>query len=220
MTDESKDSEPYGTSATPPATPCECGATAIPTAMKPQRGTADWWDDPSPYWQCPACGQYRGAIYDVRYERDNPNPSPGTLEHPPSAPVHVERARSAEPSEAGTPSASPGGSTLRWRIGAGSPVVAEGGAVGWRLIVRGAVHVSSDDSDDLCEALRQLAITDPEVARDAFGVVVNYAGSWEDEYTEHHGEDALPFEYWLERISTEGLLTHVDEDGELYYAPK
>jgi hypothetical protein len=86
--------------------------------------------------------------------------------------------------------------------------------------VRGAVHVGNDDSDDLCEALRQLAITDPEVAREAFGVVVNYAGSWEDEYTEHHGEDALPFEYWLERISTEGLSTHVDEDGELYYAPK
>jgi hypothetical protein len=88
------------------------------------------------------------------------------------------------------------------------------------LIVEGAVHVSSDDSDDLCEALRRLAITDPDLAEDAFGVVVNCAGSWEDEYTEHHGEDALSFEDWLERISTEGLSTHVDEDGELYYAPK
>jgi hypothetical protein len=127
---------------------------------------------------------------------------------------------SSEPGDPATPSVSPGGSTLRWRIGAGSPVVAEGSAAGWRLLVRGAVHVSSDDSDDLCEALRQLAITDPEVGRDAFGVVMNLAGSWEDEYTEDHGEDALPFEEWLERISTEGLETHVDEDGELYYAPK
>ena len=117
------------------------------------------------------------------------------------------------------PSTTPAGSTLRWSIGAGGPVVAEGDAAGWRMIVRGTVHVSSDDSDDLHGALRQLAISAPDLARVAFGVVMNCMGSWEDEYTEDHGEDALPFEYWLERISAEGLSTHIDENGELYYAP-
>jgi hypothetical protein len=85
------------------------------------------------------------------------------------------------------------------------------------VIVRGALHVSSHDTDDLHGALRRLAIDDPEVARDAFGVVVNCGGSWEDEYTEEHGGDALPFEDWLERISAEGLATYMDDEGELYY---
>lgn len=219
MTGQRRDDEElYATTATPPAGPCECGSTTMPVAMKPRRGSA-WWDDPSPFWRCAQCGQYRGEIYDVRYARDDSATSRGATQDAAPGSPHVEAPGSAgEPSEAATPPAAPRGSTLRWSIGAGGPVVAEGDAAGWRLIVQGAVHVSSDESDDLCGALRQLALSDPELARDAFGVVVN-CRSWEDDYTEHHGEDALPFEDWLERISTEGLSTHIDEDGELYYAP-
>jgi hypothetical protein len=91
-------------------------------------------------------------------------------------------------------------SGLRIRIGGEGPVVAESDTTGWRLIVRGSVHASGVAPDDLHIALRDLALRDREVARDAFGVVCNCAGAWEDEYTEVHGEGALTFEDWLERI--------------------
>lgn len=106
----------------------------------------------------------------------------------------------------------------RVRIGAGGPVVAETDATGWRLIARGHLHASGVDHDDLHLALRALALNEPDLARDAFGVVMNCAGSWEDEYTEEHGEDALMFHSWIERIET-GLHTWIDLDGELNYSP-
>jgi hypothetical protein len=107
--------------------------------------------------------------------------------------------------------------TLRMRIGEGGPVVAESDAQRWRLIVRGQLHASGVDHDDLHVALREVALSDPDLARDAFGVVMNCAGAWEDDYTEEHGEGALSFEYWMERLET-GLVTWVDEDGELVYS--
>ena len=95
-------------------------------------------------------------------------------------------------------------------------MVAESDATGWRLLVRGRVHARGVDSDDLHVALRELALGDRTLARDAFGVVVNCMGAWEDEYTELHGEDALTFEDWIERLET-GLRTSVDANGDLYY---
>jgi hypothetical protein len=90
---------------------------------------------------------------------------------------------------------------------------------GWRLIVRGHLHASGVDRDDLHVALRELALRGPDLARDAFGVVMNCIGAWEDDYTEEHGEDALTFEHWMERIKT-GWVTWVDEDGELSFGGK
>jgi hypothetical protein len=84
-------------------------------------------------------------------------------------------------------------SGLRVRIGGDGPVVIESDATGWRLIVRGQVHASGVDQDDLHIALRELALRDRDLAHDAFGVVCNCAGAWEDEYTEEHGETALTF---------------------------
>jgi len=105
-------------------------------------------------------------------------------------------------------------SNLTMSIGSGGPVVAEPDATGWRLIVRGRVHASGVDSDELHVELRELALSDGDLARDAFGVVVNCMGSWEDEYTEIHGEDALAFDDWMELIEYSGNVW-VDEDGEL-----
>ena len=59
--------------------------------------------------------------------------------------------------------------------------------------MRGQVHASGVDRDDLHIALRDLALCDRDLAPDAFGVVCNCAGAWEDEYTEEHGENALTF---------------------------
>ena len=105
-------------------------------------------------------------------------------------------------------------SGLRARIGGDGPVVAESDTSGWRLIVRWQVHATGVDPDDLHRALRDLALSDRDLARDAFGVVMNCLGAWEDEYTEEHGEDALTFEDWMERIEYGGR-TWVNEDGEL-----
>ena len=105
---------------------------------------------------------------------------------------------------------------LRISIGGDGPVVAESDATGWRLFVRGRLHARGVDSDDLNVALRELALGDRELARDAFSVVVNCMGAWEDECTETHGEDALTFEDWMERLET-GLRTSVDVNGNLYY---
>ena len=107
-------------------------------------------------------------------------------------------------------------SNLRVRIGGDGPVVAESDATGWRLIVRGNIYATGVDNGDLHVELRELALRDPDLAHDAFGVVVNCAGAWEDEYTEEHGEDALTFEDWMERIATR-FSTMVDVDGELIY---
>lgn len=49
------------------------------------------------------------------------------------------------------------------------------------------------------------AMRDRDLARDAFGVVCNCVGAWEDEYTEDHGEDALTFQDWMSRIDTAAL---------------
>jgi hypothetical protein len=105
-------------------------------------------------------------------------------------------------------------SGLRVRIGGDGPVVTESDAKGWRLIVRGQVHASGVDQDDLHIALRHLALGDRDLAQDAFGVVCNCAGAWEDEYTEEHGEAALTFEDWMERIE-HGGATWVNDAGEL-----
>ena len=105
-------------------------------------------------------------------------------------------------------------SGLRISIGGRGPVVAESDATGWRLIVRGQVHASGASSDTLHIALRDLALQDRELARVAFGVVMNCAGAWEDEYTEEHGEDALAFDDWMERIEAGGVIW-VNDDGEL-----
>jgi hypothetical protein len=107
-------------------------------------------------------------------------------------------------------------SNLSISIGGDGPVVAESDAAGWRLIVRGRLHARGVDSDDLHVALRELALADRELARGAFGVVMNCMGAWEDEYTEEHGADALTFEDWMERLET-GLRTSVDVKGDLYY---
>jgi hypothetical protein len=105
-------------------------------------------------------------------------------------------------------------SNLSISIGGDGPVVAESDATGWRLIVHGRVHASGVDGEELHVALRELALSDRDLARDAFAVVVNWMGSWEDEYTEIHGEDALAFDDWMELIEYSGIVW-VDEDGEL-----
>jgi hypothetical protein len=94
-------------------------------------------------------------------------------------------------------------------VGGGGPVVAESAATGWRLFVRSRLHARGVDSNDLHVALRELTLSDRELARDALGVVMNCIGAWEDEYTELHGEDAFTFEDWIERLET-GLRTSVD----------
>jgi hypothetical protein len=66
--------------------------------------------------------------------------------------------------------------------------------------VHGQTHATGCDTRDLHVALRELALHDRALARDAFGVICNCVGAWEDEYTEEHGEDALAFEDWMERI--------------------
>lgn len=105
---------------------------------------------------------------------------------------------------------------LSIRIGGDGPVVAESDATGWRLFVRHRLHARGVESDDLHVALRELALRDRELARVAFGVVMNCMGAWEDEYTEERGEDALTFGDWIERLET-GLRTSVDVNGDLYY---
>jgi hypothetical protein len=104
--------------------------------------------------------------------------------------------------------------TLITRIGGDGPVVAASDATGWQLIVRGRTHATGVDSHDLHVALRELALSDRSLARDAFGVICNCAGAWEDEFTEEQGEDALTFEDWMERIEYGGV-TWVDEHGGL-----
>lgn len=101
-------------------------------------------------------------------------------------------------------------------IGGDGPVVAESDATGWRLFVRGRLHAEGVDSDGLHVALRDFALGNRELARAAFGVVMNCPGAWEDEYTEWHGENALTFGDWVARLQT-GLRTSVDVDGDLYY---
>jgi hypothetical protein len=39
--------------------PCSnCGSNNEPVLTKPERGTADWWVDPSVYIGCASCGTY------------------------------------------------------------------------------------------------------------------------------------------------------------------
>jgi hypothetical protein len=86
------------------------------------------------------------------------------------------------------------------RIGGDGPVVVESDATGWRLIVHGQTYRAGVDSDDLHVALRQLALRDRALAHDAFRVICNCVGAWEDECTEEYGADALAFEDWMEHI--------------------
>lgn len=109
-------------------------------------------------------------------------------------------------------------SGLKVRIGGDGPVVVESDATGWRLIVRGQIESSGVDYDHLHIALRELALRDRDVARDAFGVVCNCVGAWEDEFTEEHGEDALTFQDWMSRIA-DGGTTWVNDGGELESGP-
>jgi hypothetical protein len=104
---------------------------------------------------------------------------------------------------------------LTVRIGGDGPVVVESSATCWRLIVHGQTHATGLGPDDMHTALRELALSDRALALDAFGVVMNCVGAWEDEYTEEHGEEALDFDNWLERIEYGGT-TVVGDDGELY----
>jgi hypothetical protein len=105
-------------------------------------------------------------------------------------------------------------SGLRISIGGDGPVVATSDDTGWQLIVRGRTRASGSRSPDLHQALRELALSDDDLAPDAFGVVMNCPGAWEDDYTEEHGEAALTFGEWMERIES-GLTHWVDDDGEL-----
>lgn len=45
-----------------PEGPCACGERKAPVPVKPRRETPEWWDDPSAYWRCPACGRHRGDV--------------------------------------------------------------------------------------------------------------------------------------------------------------
>jgi len=103
---------------------------------------------------------------------------------------------------------------LRTRIGGDGPVVAVSDTTGWQLIVRGHTHATGVFSDGLHVALRELAMGDRDLAPDAFGVVINCLGAWEDEYTEEHGVAALTFEDWMELIEREGVAG-VDHHGQL-----
>jgi hypothetical protein len=94
---------------------------------------------------------------------------------------------------------------LRMRIGGDGRVVAESDATGWRLLVHRETHSTGVANEDLHVALRELALRDRALARDAFGVICNCVGAWEDEYTEEHGQDALAFEGWMERIEFGGV---------------
>ena len=68
--------------------------------------------------------------------------------------------------------------------------------------MHGEAHASGQFTPDLHVALRELAVQDRSLARDAFSVICNCIGGWEDEYTEDHGEDALTFEDWMDGIQS------------------
>jgi hypothetical protein len=36
---------------------CPCGSRDAPVMQKPEKGSADWWDDPLEYLGCPSCGR-------------------------------------------------------------------------------------------------------------------------------------------------------------------
>lgn len=43
--------------------PCEkCGSSATPIVRSPERGSIDWWDDPSAYFACADCGAYLARL--------------------------------------------------------------------------------------------------------------------------------------------------------------
>jgi hypothetical protein len=53
--------------------PCrECESVAWPVVSKPERGSADWWEDTSAYFVCRSCGTYLADRDDgiVSYEAD------------------------------------------------------------------------------------------------------------------------------------------------------
>lgn len=57
----------YPTELEPPSERCACGTASAAIARKPRGGTLAWWDDPSPFWQCPSCGAYRGGLEEWNY---------------------------------------------------------------------------------------------------------------------------------------------------------
>lgn len=103
---------------------------------------------------------------------------------------------------------------LRMRIGGDGPVVAETDAQGWRLIVRGQMYATGAYGPELHSALRELALRDRALAPDAFGVICNCIGAWEDEFTEEYGEDALSFEDWMERLEADDS-TSLSDGGDV-----
>lgn len=111
--------------------------------------------------------------------------------------------------------------TLRMRIGGNGPVVLETGGGRWRLIVEGRTVADETGPLDGDDALRDLALRRPDLAADALATVMNLAGTWEDDFTEEHGAEALDLEHWLERLRTHrecGWGTGMDEEtGGLFY---
>lgn len=64
MPEPGREYDAYTTTERPPAGRCRCGSLLAPHPVKPSRQSPEWWDDPSPYWKCPACGAYRAGIND------------------------------------------------------------------------------------------------------------------------------------------------------------
>lgn len=69
--------------------PCEdCGTVAWPTITKPERESAEWWDDPSPSFSCRKCGRHLGDPF-----------VPAAIREPTDSYPHegvVDRSRSTE----------------------------------------------------------------------------------------------------------------------------
>lgn len=76
--------------------PCSsCGSTREPAVCKPTHGSAEWWDDPSPYIGCADCGAFMTLAPDVypsilqadelNVERQtvDPVPAPGDIAEAP-----------------------------------------------------------------------------------------------------------------------------------------
>lgn len=50
---------------------CEyCQSEEPPALVKPERGSVNWWDDPSWFWICPECAKCRKLIW----PEDRPEP--------------------------------------------------------------------------------------------------------------------------------------------------
>ena len=75
--------------------PCsECGGVNWPRVDKPKAGSFDWWDDPSAYFACRACGHYlaSGSAYPYMRQADPDYPLNGALPSKAERRANVERA--------------------------------------------------------------------------------------------------------------------------------